>query len=156
MEKSKVKLLILDVDGTLTNGKVYIAETGELFKAFDIKDGFGIHDILPAHGIQAAIITGRKSKMLEIRSKEIGIKYLFQGIGDKVGVLEQLLEELKLKSFECAYMGDDINDLECMKKVGIIGCPSDAVRQVKEIAHFTSERNGGDGAVREFIEWLCN
>lgn len=156
MNKDKIKLLILDVDGTMTDGKVYIGESGELFKAFDIKDGLGIHDILPANGIIPAIITGRNSKMLEKRCGEIGIKYLFQGISDKVAKLELLLNELDITYENCAYMGDDINDLACMKKVALVGCPKDAVSQVKAVADFISDREGGNGAVREFIEWLCD
>ncbi len=156
MKKDNIKLLVLDVDGTLTDGKVYIGESGELFKAFDIKDGLGIHDILPANGIIPAIITGRKSKMLEVRCAEIGIKYLCQGVRDKVAELDRLLETLGLNYDNCAYMGDDINDLPCMEKAALVGCPYDAVFKVCERADYIAKRNGGSGAVREFIDWLCD
>lgn len=150
-----IKLLVLDVDGTMTDGKVYIGENGELFKAFDIKDGLGIHNILPANGIVPAIITGRKSVMLEKRCREIGISHLHQGVSDKIKCMDELLEALELTYENCAYMGDDINDLACMEKVAVVGCPADAVDAVKKIADYVASRNGGNGAVREFIEWLC-
>lgn len=151
-----IKLLVLDVDGTLTDGKVYMGESGELFKAFDIKDGLGIHNILPANGIIPAIITGRKSVMLENRCKEIGITHLYQGVADKVERLNELLARLGLTYENCAYMGDDINDLPCMELAAVVGCPADAVDAVIDIADFVATRNGGNGAVREFIEWLCD
>ncbi|MGN0480675.1 MAG: KdsC family phosphatase [Lachnospiraceae bacterium] len=150
-----IKLLVLDVDGTMTDGKVYIGESGELFKAFDIKDGLGIHNILPKNGIIPAIITGRKSAMLEKRCQEIGISHLYQGVSDKVSCLNELLKDLGLTCENCAYMGDDINDIACMEKVAVVGCPADAVDAVKKIADYVASRNGGSGAVREFIEWLC-
>jgi len=155
VKNNNIKLLVLDVDGTLTDGKVYIGEQGEVFKAFDIKDGLGIHSILPQNGIIPAIITGRDSKMLERRCKEIGIEYLYQGVTDKVKKLEELLKELKLDYCNCAYMGDDINDLPCMEKAAIIGCPQDAVEAVKRTADYIAKKPGGSGAVREFIEWIC-
>lgn len=154
MKDSNIKLLIMDVDGTLTDGKVYMSEHGELFKAFDIKDGLGIHNILPANGIIPAIITGRCSNILKLRCDEIGIAYLYQGVSDKTGTLDRLLSELGLDYSNCAYIGDDINDLSCMNKSAIVGCPADAVRDVISIADFVSSKNGGCGAVRDFIEWL--
>ncbi len=155
MKDNNIKLLILDVDGTLTDGKVYIGEQGEVFKAFDIKDGLGIHSILPQNGIIPVIITGRNSKMLERRCKEIGIEYLYQGVTDKVKKLEELLKELELDFDNCAYMGDDINDLPCMEKTAIVGCPQDAVEPVKRISDYIAQKQGGNGAVREFIDWIC-
>jgi 3-deoxy-D-manno-octulosonate 8-phosphate phosphatase (KDO 8-P phosphatase) len=154
MKDSNIKLLIMDVDGTLTDGKVYMSEHGELFKAFDIKDGLGIHNILPSSGIIPVIITGRRSNILKLRCDEIGIKYLYQGVSDKTGTLDSLLSELALDYSNCAYIGDDINDLSCMRKVALVGCPADAVRDVISIADFVSSKNGGCGAVRDFIEWL--
>lgn len=153
-----VEYLIMDVDGTLTDGKIYMGESGEMCKAFDIKDGCGIRMILIPSGITPVIITGRSSKILENRCKELGITQLYQGISDKVTCLNALLGEIPDYS-KVAYIGDDINDLSCMQLIkgngGLIGCPADAVEDVKEWAHFISTRNGGNGAVREFIEWLC-
>lgn len=150
----------MDVDGTLTDGKIYIGNDGEMFKAFDIKDGCGIHDILIPSGIVPIIITGRFSKMLEYRCKELGITELYQAIQNKVEKMSTILSTIKCNYENVAYIGDDINDLPCMNIIkrygGLIGCPSDAVEQVKEISNFISKKKGGSGAVREFIEWIIN
>lgn len=152
-----IKYLVMDVDGTLTDGKVYIGNQGEEFKAFSIKDGCGIHDILPKCKMEPIIVTGRKSKIVELRCQELGISKLFQGVKNKIDIVRKVSEnELKC----VAYIGDDLNDLECMKAVkdagGIIGCPQNAVKAVVNIANFVSSYNGGEGAVREFIEWLAD
>ncbi len=159
-----IKFLVMDVDGTLTDGKIYMGNTGELFKAFDIKDGYGICEILPANEIIPVIITARESQILENRCKELNITELYQGAGDKAGKLCDILNEYskkddKLYSFsEVAYIGDDVLDLQCMKLVseagGVAGCPADAIEAVKKVSGFISSKNGGNGAVREFIEWL--
>ena len=150
------KYLLMDVDGTLTDGKIYMGNEGELCKAFNIKDGCGIHDIAIPCGIIPIIITGRTSGILKNRCKEIGITRLYQGVSDKFEKLNQIMENNSYK--EVAYIGDDINDLSCMQEIknggGLVGCPADAVDEVKNIADFVSNKNGGDGAVREFIEWL--
>ena len=161
---SKIKVLVMDVDGTLTDGKIYMGADGEMFKAFNIKDGYGINDILRSKGIVPVIITGRQSKIVENRCKELHIEHLHQGIHDKLGVLRQVLAQLEEEKGSVfgldnvAYIGDDCNDLVCMKAVkeagGLVGCPADAVKQVIAAASFISSRNGGDGAVREFIEWF--
>lgn len=152
-----IKYLIMDVDGTLTDGKIYMGHEGEMLKAFDVKDGCGIKDILPNHGIIPIIITARESKILENRCKELSINHLYQGERDKIGRLKEILQD-DTKLSQCAYIGDDILDIQCMIPVkeagGKIGCPADAVKKVKDIADFVSSKNGGDGAVREFIEWL--
>ena len=154
IKKQKIKLLVLDVDGTLTDGKIYISNEGEFFKTFDIKEGCGIHDILPKCDILPAIITGRKSQILEKRCKELNIVNLYQGVTNKIDKLDELLSTFELTYDNVAYIGDDINDLYCMKKASLIGCPSDAVKEVITIADFVSGKIGGNGAVREFIEWL--
>lgn len=151
-----IRYLIMDVDGTLTDGKIHIGNSGELYKTFNIKDGFGIHDIAIPHGIIPVIITGRISKILENRCRELGIAKLYQGVTDKVEIMNSILENQSYGIV--AYIGDDINDITCMKLVhdagGLVGCPSDAVRQVLELADFVSVKTGGDGAVREFIDWI--
>lgn len=153
-----IKILAMDVDGTLTDGKIYIGNNGELFKAFDIKDGYGINVLLPQMGIKPVIITGRVSKILENRCKEIGIIHLFQGVTNKRHVLEQYMLSEKISYEQIAYIGDDINDYDCISVIkgnnGLIGCPLDAVNDIKKISDFISEKKGGDGAVREFIEWM--
>ena len=151
---SNIKYLAMDVDGTLTDGKIYMGSTGEIMKAFNIKDGCGIHDILIPTGIIPLVITGRTSKILENRCNEIGIKHLYQGITDKLSKLTEITRELET----VAYIGDDINDLAVIKAVksagGLIGCPSDATDSVKEHSVFIASKKGGEGAVREFIEYI--
>ena len=144
----------MDVDGTLTDGKIYIGNDGEVMKAFNIKDGCGIHDILIPAGVTPVIITGRTSKAVENRCRELGIQAFYQGVTNKIEKIYAITNDLS----SIAYIGDDINDLSCMLSVkgagGIVGCPKDAEKRVKRIANYVSERNGGDGAVRDFIEWL--
>ena len=154
-DKSHIRFLVMDVDGTLTDGKIYMADSGELFKAFDVKDGCGSHDILPKHSIVPVIITARESKILTNRCNELGITQVYQSCRDKLTKLNEVTGgELQT----VAYIGDDILDLQCMRPVkeagGVVGCPADAVDAVKEIADYVCNLNGGNGAVREFIEWL--
>lgn len=160
MKKELIKLLIMDVDGTLTDGKIYMGNEGEMCKAFNIKDGCGVCDILIPAGIKPIIITGRKSKILENRCKEIGISDLYQGIKNKIEKLDDLLEITGFTYANVAYIGDDINDLSCMEPIkehdGLVGCPADAVKKVVDIADYVCVNKGGDGAVREFIEWLVD
>ena len=155
---NKIKHLVMDVDGTLTDGKIYMGNNGEAMKAFNIKDGCGIHDLLPDAGITPLIITGRRSKIVENRCKEIGLSQFYQGVFDKVAQLRAFLEMHNGTWQEVAYVGDDINDLACMKLIkengGVIGVPSNACWQVKQVADFVSSFAGGDGAVRDFVEFL--
>lgn len=152
--KKIVNYLVMDVDGTLTDGKIYMGENGELFKAFNIKDGCGIHDVLISARILPVIITGRTSTIILNRCKELGIVEVHQGVTNKIDKLRQIVDDLST----VAYIGDDINDLPCMISVknagGIVGCPRDAVKKVLEQADFVADHDGGDGAVRDFIEWL--
>ena len=152
-----IKYLVMDVDGTLTDGKIYMSNTGELMKAFNIKDGAGIHDILIPAGIIPVIITGRTSDIVLNRCKELGITEVHQGVSNKIEMLITVIGGLD-KLNTVAYIGDDINDLSCMKPIkeahGLVGCPADAVQKVKDIAEYVAVHNGGDGAVRDFIEWL--
>ena len=151
---NKIKLLVMDVDGTLTDGKIYMGDSGEMMKAFDIKDGYGIANLLPELGIMPVIITGRKSGILENRCRELKIEQLYQGIGDKLSVLDKILSQLELDYSSVAYIGDDLNDLDCMKVAGVTACPADACDGVKQTVDFVCSRNGGSGAVREFIDYL--
>ena len=148
----------MDVDGTLTDGKIYLGADRELFKAFDVKDGYAIGNILPAAGIRPVVITGRQSVLLERRCEELGIEDLYQGVADKTACLEGITQKMRATLSEVAYIGDDLNDFPCMKAVlsagGMVGCPSDACRDILSIASFVSEHPGGRGAVREFVEWL--
>lgn len=149
-----IKYLVMDVDGTLTDGKIYMGAHGEMMKAFNIKDGCGIHDIAIPGGIIPVIITGRTSEIVKKRCGELGIQQVYQGIKNKIEQLNSIADDLS----QVAYIGDDINDLSCMIPVkevgGVVGCPADAVERVKEISDFVALHNGGDGAVRDFIEWI--
>lgn len=152
----RIKLLVMDVDGTLTNGSIYMGGNGEVFKAFHVKDGYAITHFLMQNGIEPVIITGRKSEITTRRCEELNIKLVYQGVQDKKTQLLFLANKHEITLDEIAYIGDDINDLECMKIVGIAGCPYDSCDEVKNIAHYITEKRGGEGAVREFIEWILN
>lgn len=151
----QIKLFVMDVDGTLTDGKIYVSAEGETCKAFDVKDGYGIRHILKRYGIKTAIITGRESGIVQCRAKELEVDYLFQGIQDKAQCMESLLEQLGYGWGETAYAGDDVNDLECIKKAAWSGCPGDAHKSVRRAVTYVAESRGGHGAVREMIETVC-
>lgn len=150
----KIKALVMDVDGTLTDGRIYIGLAGECMKAFNVKDGYAIAQILPKHGILPIIITGRESAITERRAEELNIHCLYQNVSNKVLVLKKIMDEKKIVSDEVAYIGDDLNDLPAMKICGCVGCPSDSVKEVLEYADYICNKNGGAGAVREFIDYI--
>lgn len=153
-----ISILAMDVDGTLTDGRVYLGADGEPFKAFDVKDGLGIASLLLDMGVVPVVITGRRSAALERRCSELGITELYQGVSDKLPVLGEIAGKFGTDLSGVAYIGDDVNDLPCMDAVsragGLVGCPADAVSEVADAADYICTRNGGRGAVREFIEWL--
>lgn len=148
-----IKLLVMDVDGTLTDGGIYYDNSGNEFKRFDVKDGAGIVQ-LQKHGVKTMILTGRTSKCVDRRASELQIDYVIQGISNKADYLSRFLEEQGLEFNETAYIGDDINDLECIRMVGYAACPKDSVDSVKSDAHYICNHKGGYGAVREFIEYI--
>lgn len=152
-----IRYLVMDVDGTLTDGKIYMGNDGEIFKAFNIKDGQAMA-ILRRYGIEPVIITGRQSKIVENRCSELKINYLYQGVKDKKEKLLELAKELNVDLENIAYIGDDENDLDCIDLVnengGLSGCPFDAISQARDKASFVCNKNSGDGAVREFVEWI--
>lgn len=153
-----IKYLITDIDGSLTDGKVYIGDAGEIMKAFSIKDGYAVNYILKPAGIVPVVITGRKSRIVENRCKELGIENCYQGITDKLPVLERHIGAGNIG--ECAYFGDDILDLNPMLRIqsegGFIGCPADAADAVKVAADYICKTKAGEGAFREFAEWLVS
>lgn len=155
------KLIFLDVDGTLTDGKIYIGNNGELIKAFNIKDGYAIAHLLPKHNIIPVIITGRKSEIVSKRCQELGIDFVFQNVSNKKEKMIEFANSYGIYENEQGillntyYIGDDIPDLECMLIAEKKGCPADAVNEIKAVSDFVSSKNGGDGAVREFVEWVC-
>lgn len=155
MDYSKIKLIVLDVDGTLTDGGIYYDSQGNEMKRFDVKDGLGILVARKA-GLEFAIITGRASPMVERRAKELGVKYLLQGVQKKYPALLELAKDCGLSLEEIGYIGDDLNDLQCMEAVGFRACPSDAASAVKSICNFVASASGGHGAVRESLESLLS
>lgn len=156
----RIKILVMDVDGTLTDGKIYMGPMGEVHKAFDIKDGYAIYSMLPEAGIIPVIITGRESEILKRRCEELGIRELYQNCVDKKKKMYEIIDRFGMKSDEngvirgCAYIGDDVLDIPGMNISEVSGCPSDAVEEVKNCAAYICNHKGGDGAVREFIEWI--
>lgn len=151
---SRVKMLVMDVDGTLTDGQIYVSGTGESFKTFHVRDGYAIKYMLPEAGIVPAIITGRSSDIVTYRSNELGIQYVCQNISDKAAALLELKQHLNLQWEEIAFIGDDLNDLPALELAGCSACPADAVPEVQAICDYICKAPGGRGAVREFIEWL--
>lgn len=149
-----IKMLVLDVDGTLTDGKIYTDDKDNNFKAFDVKDGFAIVQWIKFGGI-VAIITGKNSNIVKRRGEELGIQEIAQGISNKTAELKKILQKYSNISMEeIAYIGDDLNDLGIIKNVGFSACPIDAVEEVKERVNFISTKKAGAGAVREIIEYL--
>lgn len=146
-----IKLFVMDVDGTMTDGHIYISASGEMMKAFDVKDGYAIYHMLPAHGIIPVIITGRSSDIVATRAKELKITELHQGISDKLAVLKEVAAKYGASPEEIAYIGDDLNDLDCIGYCGYTACPADAIDEVLQAVKYVCKHNGGRGAVREFV-----
>lgn len=143
--------LILDVDGTLTDGGIYYDNHGNEVKKFCTKDGTGFV-IARAAGIKLVVMTGRECEATTRRMNELKVDFIFQGVKDKVEFLKSWIEENEIKRDELGYIGDDINDLTPMKMCGYIGCPADACEEVKKISNYVSTMKGGSGAVRDVIE----
>lgn len=149
---SLIKLLVLDVDGTLTDGGVYIDSNGVQSRKFNIKDGMGITQ-LREKGIHVGMISHSRSKtILDERARMLGIDLMYSGKEAKLQVMESWLKELSLSYENVAYIGDDINDLEVIDKAGLSACPHDAHYSVVKQVDVVLQRNGGDGCVREFID----
>lgn len=152
LQKSKIKLLVMDCDGVLTDASMNLTEYGDEFKSFNAKDGMAIKRCQNL-GIQTAIISnGSRSKSIEHRSKMLGIEKVYVGKDEKMTILSKWLIEMKIKWEEVAYIGDDLNDIPVMKAVGFSACPSDAANDVKKIAQVCLQRKGGEACVRELIE----
>ncbi|MDR3345867.1 MAG: HAD-IIIA family hydrolase [Campylobacteraceae bacterium] len=148
-----IELIVLDVDGCLTDGGIICSNSGEEAKIFNLKDGFVIvclHQI----GKKCAIITGKSSKIVEQRAKDLGIEYVFQGVKDKLAVLEELLKKIGLKLENVAAIGDDTNDYKQLQKVGWSFAPADALPFIRSSVKTVLTLDGGRGAVREMIEMV--
>ncbi|MBI5642438.1 MAG: HAD family hydrolase [Deltaproteobacteria bacterium] len=149
----KIKLLIFDVDGVLTDGRIIYNDEGQETKVFDVRDGHGIKLLMRA-GIESAIITARESKVVEHRAANLGIELVFQGAKNKVAALDEILQKRPVRLDEIAYMGDDIIDLPVLKRVGLALTVADAVDEVRDRVDFVTSRPGGRGAAREVAELL--
>ena len=148
-----IDLLVLDVDGCMTDGKIVYTNSGDELKAFNVKDGFAIV-AWKRLGKKLAIITGRTSKVVEIRAKELGIDYLYQKVKRKDHKIKELSQEISIPLSSIAAIGDELNDYRLLKEVGLSFVPADAVEEVKKIADVVLSKKGGEGAVREMIEYL--
>jgi 3-deoxy-D-manno-octulosonate 8-phosphate phosphatase (KDO 8-P phosphatase) len=149
----KVKLVILDVDGVMTDGRIVIDEQGNETRYFDIKDGLGTV-ALQMLGVEVAIITSKKSGAVARRAEELRIKRLYQGVRKKTEVYEQILQEMGIADDEVCFVADDLNDLSLLRRVGLPVAVADAVPEVQEVARYVTQRPGGRGAVREVAELI--
>jgi 3-deoxy-D-manno-octulosonate 8-phosphate phosphatase (KDO 8-P phosphatase) len=150
-----IKLVAFDVDGVMTDGGLYLSDSGNEFKRFNTLDGLGIK-LLKASGVEVAIITGRNSKCVEHRAKNLGIEHVYQGVEHKLAAMNDLLDRLKLTRDAAAYMGDDVVDLTVLRNVGLAISVPDAPQLVREHANYITQRRGGHGAVREACELIMH
>jgi len=150
---SKIKLLIMDVDGVLTDGRIIYDNFGDELKFFDVQDGFGL-SLLAYADIKTAIVTAKKSKVVKRRAREASITHLFMNIRDKARVYQQLLKKYNLGNENICCIGDDLLDVPMMRKAGLAISVPNAVSEVKQIAHYITQRPGGRGAVRETVELI--
>ena len=150
---ARIRMIVMDVDGTMTDGRIYIGSEGEVMKEFSAKDGMGI-TMLHTAGLKTAIITGRTSKIVERRAAELKIDSVWQGIKDKREAWQKIKEAAGLSNKEIAYIGDDLNDLSLLMQAGLACCTADAQPEVKRVSHVISACDGGHGAVREVAELL--
>ena len=147
----KIKLLLLDVDGVLTDGSIYYNDEGQETKPFNVKDGFGMKMLMSA-GIELGIVTGRRSKALAHRCRDLGIDLIFDGISDKSSVLDEIQQRTENSAENIAFVGDDIPDLALMRRIGVSIAVADAHEKVREYADWVTSAPGGAGAVREVCE----
>jgi 3-deoxy-D-manno-octulosonate 8-phosphate phosphatase (KDO 8-P phosphatase) len=148
-----IKLVALDIDGTLTDGSIVFGPQGELAKRFDVRDGFGL-TLLKAAGIQRVIITGRSSAIVNQRVSDLGLEAVYQGVKDKAQQLSAVAQQAGLTLAQCAMVGDDWPDASAMQIAGLAAAPADAAPEIRQLAHWVSGEKAGLGAVREFCEWL--
>ena len=149
----KVKMLILDVDGVLTDGRIIWTNSAEEIKFFNVQDGVGI---VLAHraGLKVAIISARKSKVTEIRAKELKITEVYQSMESKLVAYKKLIDKYKLADEEVAYIGDDLHDIPVLRRVGFAVATANAQEEAKQVSHYITKKNGGEGAVREVVNMI--
>ena len=151
---SKIRLLITDCDGVLTDNGVYYSENGESSKRFSIRDGMGVERLRTQAGVETSIMTGENSKSVFKRAEKLKIKYLYQDIKDKKSILPAVMASTGLLSNEIAFIGDDINDIAIIKEIGFSATPSDGMIFTKEIVDYICKEKGGSGAFREVAELI--
>lgn len=147
----KITTFIFDVDGVLTDGKLFITTGGELERSMNVKDGYALKTAMDA-GYNVCIISGGKNEGVRKRLADLGVKDIYLGIGQKTEIFDGYIERYDLKPEQIVYMGDDIPDWPVMKLAGMPCCPQDAVAEIKSISRYISHKNGGEGAVRDIIE----
>jgi YrbI family 3-deoxy-D-manno-octulosonate 8-phosphate phosphatase len=152
----KIKLVLTDVDGVLTDTGVYYGAEGEMLKRFSIRDGMGSERLLKICNIETGIITGELSPSVAKRAEKLKIKELHLGIKNKIEILRQIVTSRNITFEEIAYIGDDVNDIEVLEKVGLAVCPADAMDEVKKKVHYICAKNGGQGCFRELAELIIN
>lgn len=149
----KIKLLVLDVDGVMTDGRIIMDDEGRELKNFDVRDGHGIK-LLQRHGIKVAILTGRKSKVVEHRARDLEIEEVYQGALNKKEIFEKILQKHNIRADNVAYVGDDIVDVPVLNEVGFSAAPRDALAIVKKRVDYIAVNRGGHGAVRELCDMI--
>ena len=150
----KIRLVLTDVDGVLTDNGVYYGENGEMLKRFSIRDGMGVERLRKQCGIETGIVTGELSPSVARRAEKLQITQLHLGVKDTAGKLEEIVAKAGLGWEAIAFIGDDVNDLDVLKRVGLSACPGDAMEAVSRIVHYRCRERGGFGAFREFAEWI--
>ena len=150
---SAIRLLVLDVDGVLTDGRLYFGPRGEALKVFDVHDGLGLMQLLRS-GINVAVLSRRRSPMVTMRCRELGVRHVYQGVTDKLGVFAGLCARLKLTPAACAVVGDDLPDVPLMRAAALSFAVADAHREVRRVADVVTRLPGGRGAVREVCDYL--
>jgi 3-deoxy-D-manno-octulosonate 8-phosphate phosphatase (KDO 8-P phosphatase) len=148
-----IRLVVTDVDGVLTDGRITYDSAGNEIKSFSVKDGLGI-SLAVREGVALGIITARQSPMVERRAQELGIQYLIQDTRTKLPAFEKLVADLGLSFSQVAYIGDDLPDLPPLQQAGLACCPADAVKAIREVADLVATCRGGEGAVREILEFI--
>lgn len=151
----RLKLMAFDVDGVLTDGTLYLSDSGEEMKGFSTLDGLGLK-LLRDAGVELAIITGRTSRLVELRARNLGIDRLYQGVENKLQVFETVRAELELQRDECGYMGDDLPDLCILTRCGFAATVGEAPQAVRSRAHFVCTTRAGHGAVREVVDFILH
>ena len=146
----KIRLLVIDVDGTMTDSGIYYGQSGEELKKFSTRDAAGFFAAHAVH-MKTMILTGRESRMVQRRMEELKVDYIIQGVNDKRTYLENFMKENNLVKWNIGYIGDDLNDYAPMQLAGFIGCPYDACEEIIDIANYRSSYCGGQGAVRDII-----